>query len=196
MTNLSKKRSILSTCLIFCSITLPAQSTTGPKYEIGINAGAFIYQGDLTPTAYGSLKTPTFNLGLTGSVYLTNSLSARLGLSHGKLKGDESKYANPEWRQQRNFAFKSSATELLASLVYHPLGRLRKISPYLFAGIGYAFLKITRDYSRYNASYFSNEESSNEGLNADIAHSLPKEIPVLPLGLGLRYKLTEKFSLG
>ncbi len=195
MTNPFKKRSTLSTCLIFFTATISAQ-TTNPKYEVGLNAGLFIYQGDLTPSQFGSFKTPTANIGISGSRYLSNTLSARLDLAYGKLKADESKYKTPEWRQQRNFAFKSPVNELIASIVYHPIGRERKISPYLFTGVGYTFLKITRDYSRYNAAYFSNEEGANEGLNMDLAHSLPKAVAILPVGLGLRYRITEKLSFG
>jgi hypothetical protein len=170
-----------------------AQLTTS-KYELGINAGAFIYQGDLTPSATGSFKTPSFVLGINGSRKLNQAFSVRLDLNLGKLKGDDAKYNNPEWRQHRAFKFKSSVTEVLGSLVWSPVGTSRRFSPYLFAGIGYSFLNIKRDYSAFDAAYFS-EEPLTEQLGADISRSLPKAIPIVPLGIGIRYPLKSNISV-
>lgn len=166
-----------------------------PKYEIGINAGTLIYQGDLTPSAIGSFKTPSFVFGINGSRRLTNVLAARLDLNFGRLRGADSAYASPEWRKQRAFGFTTPITEVTGSLVYYPLGTEGKFSPYLFAGLGLAFVNIKRDYSSYNAAYFSEAEDLDQRLQQDVEHSLPRTIPVLPLGVGLRYALTERFSL-
>lgn len=174
--------------------TAVAQLPT-PEYEIGLNAGAFIYQGDLTPSALGSFKTPSFVFGINGSRRLTKAFAVRVDLSVGRLRGADSAYALPEWRRQRAFTFTTPVTELVASLVYYPLGTERKFSPYLFAATGLAFVNIKRDYSSYNAVYFSEEESINEGLQQDAAQKLPRMIPVLPLGAGVRYPLSEKFFL-
>ncbi|MEJ7737256.1 MAG: DUF6089 family protein [Chitinophagaceae bacterium] len=182
-----------SILLSLSSLNLTAQSNSS-KYEMGINVGTFIYQGDLTPNAYGSLKTPSFVLGINGSKRLSNAFAIRLDLNIGKLKGDESTYSNPAWRKQRAFAFKSPVTEIIASAVFHPLGTGRMLSPFLFAGFGYSFLKIRRDYSRYNAAYFSSE-SLDAALNVDIEQSLPKGVPIFPLGIGVRFSLTSRLSL-
>lgn len=165
-----------------------------PKYEIGVNAGALIYQGDLAPSPAGSFKTPSFVFGLNGSRMLTTVFAARLDLSFGRLRGDDALYSSPEWRKQRAFAFTTPLTELTASLLYYPLGLDHKFSPYLFAGFGLAAVNIKRDYSRYNAAYFL-DDGVNTDLQQDLAHKLPRTIPVIPMGIGLRYPLTEKFSL-
>ena len=177
-----------------CSLVLNAQ-TTASKYDFGINAGTFIYQGDLTPSAIGSFKTPAFVLGLNASRHLNNSFALRLDVNFGRLKGDDGAYKNPAWRQQRDLAFKTPATELIGSVVWNPSGSTHKFSPYVLAGIGYAFLKIKRDYSHFNTEYFSTEPTSIEGLNNDIAHTLPKGIPIIPLGVGLQYRLGKNLSL-
>ena len=44
-------------------------------------------------------------------------------------------------------------------------------------------------------NYKSNDPSITEGLPEDIAHSLPRVIPVLPVGTGVCYSLTKKISL-
>lgn len=170
-----------------------AQSTDS-KYEVGINAGAFIYQGDLTPSMLGSFKTPALVFGLSGSRRIKPNLALRLELNKGKLKGDDARYTTPEWRTERAFSFSSSVTELIISGVYQPLPNTR-LSPYVFAGIGYSFLKVQRNYDLYNAAYF-NGESVSEGLNADIDHTPSKGLPIIPVGLGIRYPLgSSRFSL-
>lgn len=184
----------VSTAVLSFPFVAFGQSST-PGYEIGINAGTLIYQGDLTPSAVGSFKTPSFVFGINGSRRLTDVLAARLDLNFGRLHGADSAYALPEWRKQRAFNFTTPVTELTASLVYYPLGTERKLSPYLFAGLGLAFVHIKRDYNAYNAAYFSEAEGLDERLQQDVDHPLPRTVPVLPLGIGLRYALTEKFSL-
>ena len=87
-----------------------------PKYEAGINLGVFIYQGDLTPQKMGSFKTPTFCFNIYVSRILSPSFSLRTNLALGKLKGDESKYASPAYRRERNFYFKNQFSALLNDL--------------------------------------------------------------------------------
>jgi hypothetical protein len=167
------------------------------KFEIGINAGAFIYQGDLTPSRLGSYRTLKPDLSIYLNKLISPTFSLRTNLSFGKLKGDDSKYLIPEYRQQRNFLFKSPVLEIseliVADLLKNNLtGQYSRISPYVFAGIGFSFLNIKRDWSLFNAEYFSTETSTLVGLEADQQHSVPKLIPVIPLGVGIRYALSKK----
>ena len=188
------KKSII-TAITFYTCLLGNAQLTASKYEFGINAGTFVYQGDLTPSAVGSFKTPGFVLGINGSRHLTNKFSVRLDLNIGKLKGDDAAYNKPAWRQERSFAFKTPVTELITSIVWDALGRERKFSPYVFAGIGYSFLNIKRNYANFNSEFFATEPATIEGLNDDIAHRLPKGLPIVPMGLGLRYRITNSLSL-
>ena len=98
-------------------------------------------------------KTPAFVWGLSGHKNISSTLAARLELNFGKLRGDEAKYVSPEYHQYRAFAFNSNVTEIILTAEYSPFGNERKLSPYAFAGVGYAGMKITRDYSRFNAAY-------------------------------------------
>src|SRR6476661_5228371 len=88
-----------------------AMAQEGPKYSIGVNAGSFIYIGDLSPWRTGSWETPGFVLGFTGHRNFSSTLAARLDLNFGKLRGDEAKYG-PEYRQHRAFSFHSNVTEV------------------------------------------------------------------------------------
>lgn len=172
--------------------------TEKPKYEFGVNLGFLVYQGDLIPERLGSFKTQKLSLGLHASKIISASFSVRGNFIYGKLKGDESLYDNPEYRQQRNFKFTTPVAELAAHLVWNPLHRNytdKGFSSYLFAGAGLSYLNIKRDWSNINASYFGETNEIWNGLAADTAHSLPRLLPVIPLGAGVKYFFTPRLAV-
>lgn len=186
---------------LFCNtiVILSAQPDFS-NFEIGMNASAFIYQGDLTPARFGSYRTLKPGFSIYINRLLTPMWSLRTNFAIGKLKGDDAKYPSPEYRQQRNFYFTSPVFEIseliVADVLKHNLTRsYHGLSPYVFAGIGFSFLNIKRDWSRFNSEYFATEPGTLEGLAADKQHSLPDVIPVLPAGIGLRYALSKTISL-
>jgi hypothetical protein len=195
---LSTKLTLIFTTVLCSSMNAAAQ-LDNPKYEFGINLGFLVYQGDLTPQQIGSFKTQKFSVGLHASRLLSSSFSVRANLAFGKLKGDDAKYSTPEFRQQRNFNFTSPVTELTGQLVWNVTGRNyadKGFSPYLFAGVGVSFLNIKRDYSNINTDYFGGETSEILiGLDADAAHSLPRVIPVVPIGAGVKYFFTPNWAV-
>jgi hypothetical protein len=164
------------------------------KYQIGVTAGFFVYQGDLTPSRLGSFQTMRFTGSLFISRILNPSFSLRTNLAFGSITASDANYAKPEWRRQRNFNFSSPVFEISELLVYNFNSR-KKISPYVFAGPGISFVNISRDYSNFNSEYFGSEPELRRGLNTDIEHSLPRIVPVLPLGVGIQYNLTDNISL-
>ena len=192
------KKSIVQS--LFCLVILlicfqAAKAQVSSRYSVGINAGTFIYNGDLSPWRTGSWKTPGFAWGLSGHRAISATWSARLELNFGKLRGDEAKYGRPEYHQQRAFAFNSNVTEVILAAEWNPLRHRHKLSPYLFAGVGYSGMRISRDYSRFNEAYFAGEPLLKESLAQDIATSLPGGIAIFPAGLGLKYQLSPKLSL-
>lgn len=193
------RKLIMATPLLGGYCTVLAQ-IDAPRYEIGVNIGTFVYQGDLTPAALGSFKTMRPAIGISAARVLNPYFSVRANLAFGKLAGDDARYASPEWRRQRNFNFHSSVTELSAQVVWNIFGNngnteRRVISPYLFGGAGYSFLNIKRDWSKMNTSFYDAESTVQAGLNADSAHGLPRGMPVFPVGMGLRYPVTSSLSL-
>src|SRR6266700_1064006 len=105
------------------------------KFELGGSIGTFIYQGDLTPSHAGSVRTQKLGLNLFANKILNSSFSLRTNLAIGKLKGDDAKYSNPAYRQQRNFNFTSSIVEISEQLLWNTLGKnddKKGFSPYLF----------------------------------------------------------------
>ena len=177
-----------------------SQSGLFPRYELGFHLGTFIYQGDLTPMDYGALNTMKPGFAISATRNLDARYAIRFQLLRGSLKGDDSKYNTPEWRQQRNFEFKTPVTELSLQAVRNIL-RLKSndagiinFSPYIFGGISYSFLNIKRDWSQFDYAHFAGETAVIDGLNEDINHKLPKGLFSFPIGAGLRYGITEKLS--
>jgi OOP family OmpA-OmpF porin len=187
-------QAVIATALCLCSFSVNAQlSSSG--YEVGINAGTFLYQGDLTPSAVGSFKTMRLGFGVWGARKISNTLSIRANIAAASIKGDDARYSSPDWRQQRNLSFTSSIKEFSALAVWDVYGGRTALAPYVFTGVGYAFVKIKRDYSAFNATYFTNDKAATEGLAIDIARTPPRGIPVVPIGAGLRYSLTSNLSI-
>lgn len=163
------------------------------RYELGAALSGFIYQGDLTPERLGSYKTMRPGIQLHGSILLSHSFLARTNLTIGGLRGDEAKYDKPEFRSQRAFQFRTPLVELTQLLAWNPLGtnyRERGFAPYVFAGAGISWLNIKRDWSRFNAAYFGDGSDLQARLGLDTARSVPRFVPVIPLGAGIRYGIS------
>lgn len=170
------------------------------KYEVGFNAGTFIYQGDLTPQQLGSFKTVKPGIGISGTRILTPAFAVRLNLNFGKLKGDDARYDDPAYRKQRNFNFTTPVTELSVHLLYdifrnNDYRESGGLSPYIFAGAGYTFVNIKRDYSRMDPVLFPAEGEVSNGLSQDIGTTLPRRIFNVPIGVGVRKFITGRFSV-
>jgi len=164
------------------------------KFEIGLTGGVFVYQGDLTPSPFGSYRTmrPTVNLFVNR--ILNPSFSLRTSLFYGGLSGNDAAYKIPEWRQQRSLLFKARTFELSELLVWNAWSSERKFVPYIFGGIGLSFLNIKRDWSNFNGEFFTTEDLTAR-LSEDLSHETPKLIPVVPVGVGIQYSLKKNLSL-
>lgn len=190
-------KKIIAAVIICTSLTAGAQGKIN-KFEIGVSPAIFIYQGDLTPEQLGSFKTMRLGIILHGSKILNAAFSLRTNLAIGGLKGDDAKYNNPEYRKQRNFNFRTPVAEISELVVWNPLGKNyseKGFSPYFFGGAGISLLKIKRDWSNFNAAYFGDGSDISAGLAADGSHKLPKLIPVIPAGAGVRYELSQRFAV-
>jgi OOP family OmpA-OmpF porin len=184
--------------LLFALFANSTQAQFYNDMSIGVNAGAYIYQGDLTPQQLGSFKTPSFGLGIAIKKQINYFLSARFNMAFTKLKGDESKYNSPDWRQLRNFSFTAPLKEFTALLQWNILGRNydeRGFMPYVFGGAGVSFVKIRPDYSRMDASLFGEGSDVANGLAQDIAHGTPRKTFTVPIGIGVEKFLSDRFSL-
>ncbi len=166
------------------------------KYEVGVSGGLMVYQGDLTPEKIGAYKTMKPQFAFHVYRIMSPSFSLRFNFNRGKLYGDDAKYATPDWRRQRNFNFTTPVTELSLQGVWNIMqARQPRLAPYVFGGIGLSFVKIKRDWSNLNTAVFGDGSDIQAGLTADAATTTPSTLPVIPLGAGVRYALSERFSL-
>ncbi|HMK27320.1 MAG TPA: DUF6089 family protein [Chitinophagaceae bacterium] len=193
------KQKIISKALLVIAVFCIGTKIKAQQYEFGINLGSVIYQGDLTPEQFGSFKTQQFAAGLHADRVLSPSFSVRANLLISNLKGDDSKFNDPEYRKQRNFYFTSPLVEVSALLLFNVMGKNnadKGFSPYVFAGAGLSFLHIKRDWSRINRSYFNSETDPMwAGLAEDSVHALPNIIPVVPVGAGVRYFFSPQWGI-
>jgi hypothetical protein len=114
MNFICKPACVITICLVAATISVAQFKSNG--YEIGLNAGTLIYQGDLSEGALGNYKSLKPAFGVSVSKSLDNFFSVTANLTRGRLLADESTITNPAWRQQRNFSFSSPVTELYVSI--------------------------------------------------------------------------------
>lgn len=199
MHNIRKTLSFLL-LVFFVTSFCPAQAQIDVgSWQIGFNGGAFVYLGDLSPTAAGSYKTLKPGFGLYVSKVLNPSLLLRTNLTFGQIAGDDNKYAEPAFHQQRQLSFTSPVAELSELLVWNVLANNgnqngHRFSPYLFAGLGVNYTSVNRS-SNASLPYFTAEPSVAAGLAEDLATHLPESILVIPMGVGLEYYLSDRVSL-
>ncbi len=181
--------------LLFLGLKSNAQSYK--DISIGLNGGAYVYQGDLTPEGVGSFRTLQPGFSLFAKKTINNFLAARLHISIANLKGDDSRYNKPDFRQHRNFYFTTPVKEFSAQLVWNILRKTsddRGIMPYLFSGVGVSFIGVKKDYSRVDPLVYSPISDFSEKLAIDNAKATPRSLLSVPVGIGAEYPLSDRFS--
>jgi len=186
--------------ILFLTTVFSLQAQNGYKWMAGVNGGAIIYQGDLTPSSLGSYKTASPVFGFSIARILSPYFAIRGNAAFGKLKGDDAAYNNPNWRKSRALNFSTPVTELSAQVLWNPFGNNShelgmRFTPYLFAGAGINFINVNRDYSRMDTTIFSFNSKTQAGLQQDAAVTPPRALFVLPVGAGLSYYLGSRWSL-
>jgi hypothetical protein len=194
-----RNNSVIVFILFFVSPHTPAHTQlNSKKFEFGAGLAAFVYQGDLTPNRFGSFVNMRPGLVLSAAKILNASFLVRGSLSIGGLKGNETKYNNPEYRKFRAFTFRTPLIEFAPQLVWNPLAKnsaVKGFSPYLFGGAGLAYIKPKKDYTGFDANYFGDGSDIPAQLAQDEEQQLPALRVVVPLGAGLRYNLSERFAI-
>lgn len=185
-------------CLAVSGTASHAQLNNVPRFQLGLSAGIFIYQGDLTPSDIGSYRTLKPAVQLSAAKLFSPSFSLKGLFSFGALQGDDSRYAHPEYRRERNFYFQSPVAEVAIQGEWAPLGtnyKTQGFSPYVSAGLGYTFLHIQRDYSRMNVAYFGAESELMGRVAEDAAQALPRGVVTIPVSAGVRYYFSDRLGV-
>ena len=180
------------------SIVLKTNAQFYKDMSVGLNAGIYIYQGDLTPERYGSFRTLKPGFSIFAKKPINHFLAARIHMSFAKLVGDDSRYSKPEYRQQRNFYFTSPVKEFSAQLVWNIRGRNYEdfgIMPYVFSGAGVSLIRVQKDYSRMDSTVFGKSSDVLAGLAVDNARGTPRTLLSVPVGIGAEYPISDRFSV-
>lgn len=201
---LERRHGIASLTAAFALATViaeaqPSVRKRGIVQELGITAGGLVYQGDLSPSPLGAWKTPGPALSLQ-ALGLRNARTAlRAGLLLGGLRGDEGLYQTPDYRRERNLAFRTRIVELGVGGLWAPLGGLdgsRRLTPFVSAQAGLAWLRVRPDWSGMNGAFAPTENSAMLPLiSADAARRKPGLLPSASLGIGLRNPVGHHWTL-
>ncbi len=161
--------------IFFLLFILQATYSHAQFIEFGGSVGVFNYTGDLNHTPRIGKSRPAI-----GGVYRMNFshiLSLKMGLTYGKIAGDDQKPIDA-LSIARAYSFNHSILEYHSVLEFHFLDYRNaknptKWSPYAFAGLG--FLKI------------GGVAPTQEDFN-------PLQF-VVPMGAGVKYMLGKQFTL-
>lgn len=169
------------------------------EMEAGLFLGGANYAGDLVQPDLFTAKETKPALGLFLRYPINPQWGLRANITNTKISGDDQNYFDPQWRQERAFNFKSSLTELALLLEWNPLEKRafapnssynRRVSPYLFAGIGGVIYDPQVDFSENQldqlAAQIEIDQSSNN-TNAQFT---------IPMGLGVKANLSDRMVLG
>ena len=197
MKSISKTTTIVLICFLFFTIKSNAQFYK--DMSVGLNGGIYIYQGDLTPERFGSSATIQPGFSFFAKKPINHFLAARVHISIAKLKGDDSRYGKPEYRQQRNFYFTTPVKEFSAQLVWNIFGKNYEdngFMPYVFSGAGISLIGVKKDYSRVDTAFFSkNNPDVLAGIVMDNAAGTPRTLLSVPVGAGVEYSVSPRFSI-
>jgi OmpA-OmpF porin, OOP family len=196
--NLTKKIGILG-LLLGTTLSLEAQnsdpSTPRPRHqrwELGLQAGAAQGQTDLNNF---SQYENNLGGGLLLRYHVDDNFAIRANVLYADITGDDS---NSDERRERGFRFSAPLTEgslmfeadLLGKRRWEGDGKFRRmISPYGFAGVGYASSKPSTFYN----------ESANAGIrpliDRDKAEVRNGHL-VLPVGIGVKIDVSDTWVVG
>lgn len=190
-----------TTTLVLIVFLFPSQKSYAQFYKdmsFGLNAGIYVYQGDLTPEAIGSFRTLKPGFSFFAKKPINHFLAARFHVSIASLQGDDSRYSKPEYRQQRNFYFTAPLKEFSGQIVWNIRGMNyadQGIQPYIFTGGGLSLIRTRKDYSRMDLTIFGDNAEVMNGLAVDNAHGSPRALFSVPVGVGAEYPISNRFSV-
>ncbi len=155
-----------------------------------VGTGTSSYFGELSNDGDYLQANPNFHAGL--EYYFTNRIAIRSELSWFQLSGDDKKATVESGRRERNLSFSENNFEISAvgMVSLYPNGRSFYQRPafnvYGFAGIGLLYFNPT---TMYNGQKYQLAPQHTELVNYSTV------TPVIPIGLGLRFKLSPFINL-
>ncbi|NUQ22441.1 MAG: outer membrane beta-barrel protein [Saprospiraceae bacterium] len=186
---------------ILSMIVLSTAALAQPQWEVGAFIGLANYQGDLVKETFPLFKEGNPAFGFSGRYVYDYTWSFRGNFTIGKITGDDVNYRSDEFRAGRNARFENTLAELSGAVEWEPFGEWRylsgmgfkkMISPYIFAGVGFTFTGLDAQYPA--------PETVSPGMALLLAQdknaNFSKTLIVLPVGLGVKFDLSEYWFLG
>lgn len=176
------------------------QATAQRSFEFGIQAGTAVYQGELNPSYFAPETFENLNPqgGVLARYNMTPQWTLEFNANFGRLSGDDKK-ADTEERQRRNLSFRTNI--ITAALQadfnlfgYEPYNLLTPFTPYVFAGVEYFNIN---PQAYYDGRWIDLQPLGTEGqglAGRDAKYSLHNV--AIPIGVGLRWSLTEQIAVG
>lgn len=169
-------------------------------FYVGVAAGAATYHGDLDDD-FG-IKFTKPGLGLVGGYKFHPHMSLRLSILQGWIGASDDRARSDIPRIRRNLSFRSTLTEGSLQLVYEFFANNRKYkyrpqyTPYLFAGVSvFAF----NPQAQLGDEWFDLQPLGTEGQFLSNCADCPEPYSLvqvaIPMGGGIRYKLTDRIDL-
>ena len=180
-------------CGLFASEVADGQSFFAMRRDRSLmfvgGTGTSTYLGELSND--GDYLQAKLNLNVGLQYYFTNRIGVRADITWFQLTGSDAK-ATTEQRKQRNLSFSSNNYEIstVGVLSLYPQGRSFYQRPgfnvYGFLGIGLCYFNPTTEYkgTKYALAPLQTEL---------VAYS--RVTPVIPMGLGVRFKMGPFFNL-
>lgn len=158
------------------------QEAKAQQYDFGGGLGVAAYSGEIVR------RLDQGKVGLQGTLFgrrnFDNVWSLRAGLSFGRISAADSVTRLDPAAVYRDAGFKGNVWEASAVMEYHfldfthPQAQFR-FSPYGFFGLGVTY------YSAEGQAYFGDPEAGSYSLTT----------PVIPFGAGVKYRLTDRWTL-
>ncbi len=173
--------------LFFVSFITHGQGLNWKLNQIGFQAGATMYHGDLCDGL--SCQQPSFNIGLYSRYVFTDYYSIRPRLNIFRLQGDDANGSRPE----RNLNFRSDNVSFFTDFVWdltpNKMNTYSRsvLQPYLLVGIGFLWFNPKTEY---NGEWVALQPLQTEGKGYS------RFAFAASFGLGLRFKVSKYLSFG
>lgn len=165
--------------------------------ELGISGGTSLYSGDLAPDEFGVyVKELNPAYGIFGRFNISKPFSLRIGITQGKLSGDDSNV--PERQTFRGLNFRTNITDiaLTGEFNFLRLGNENgfQFTPYLSGGVAVYYFK---PQTLFDEQYIDLQPIGTEGQGLP-GYDEPYRLAQLaiPVGGGIKFIFNKKFTLG
>ncbi len=157
---------------LFFSTGVAISLCQAQKIEIGGGLGGMLYKGDVLPELNPRYFGPAANMFFRYNA--TRSVSARLGLAVGGIRGADRTSRDP-LQLARDYSFDSRISEATVDLQYNFLNyknqpAYKNWTPYVFAGVGLLSVRNSVVRARGYVNF--------------------------PLGVGVKYEIKRPWSIG